>query len=148
MDDPQKESADEVRKHRSFTVRVVLVALGTLFLVVGVIGIFTPLLPTTPFILLAAACYARASTRFYGWLTRSATFGPMISEWRRHRSIRYRTKMVAIATMAVTLSVSILLFVRPLWMQLLVAAFGLVLAAWLYRIPSRDAPVRAGQGAP
>ncbi|HEY5633148.1 MAG TPA: YbaN family protein [Burkholderiaceae bacterium] len=147
MNDPQRDTAEEVRKHRSFTVRVALLALGTLFLALGVIGVFTPLLPTTPFVLLAAGCYARASTRLYGWLMRSGTFGPMIREWRAHRSIRYRTKLVAIATMAATLSASILLFVRPLWLQLAVAAFGLVLAAWLYRIPSRDAPARARQGA-
>ena len=142
MDQPREPAADEVRKHRSMTVRVALVVLGTLFLMVGVIGIFTPLLPTTPFVLLAAACYARASSRFYGWLLRNRSFGPMIREWRRHRSIMYRTKITAIAMMAVTMTASIVLFVHPLWVQLVVAGFGLVLAAWMYRIPSRDAPLR------
>ncbi|MCL4745234.1 MAG: YbaN family protein [Burkholderiaceae bacterium] len=146
MDHLKEPAEDEVRKHRSMTVRVALVVLGTLFLVVGVIGIFTPLLPTTPFVLLAAACYARASSRFYGWLLRNRSFGPMIREWRRHRSIAYRTKLTAIAMMAVTMAASILLFVRPWWVQLVVAGFGLVLGAWMYRIPSRDAPLRTSAG--
>lgn len=137
------DPADEVRKHGSLTVRVLLVIAGTACVVLGVIGIFTPLLPTTPFILLAAACYARASTRFYRWLLANRTFGPMIVEWRRHRSIPYRTKVISIVLMSVTMAISTIFFVRPLWLQLAVAACGVGLAAWMYRIPSRDRP-RAG----
>ena len=133
----------EVRKHRSMTVRLVLVGIGSLALVVGVIGIFVPVLPTTPFVLLAAACYMRASSRFYRWLTGTRAFGPMIVEWHLYRSIRYRTKLVAIATMAATLAVSIVFFVRPVWLQAALAAFGVGLAIWMYRIPSRDAPLRS-----
>ncbi len=132
-----------MRKHRSMTVRLVLVALGTLSLAVGVIGAFVPVLPTTPFVLLAAACYMRASTRFYRWLTGTRVFGPMIVEWHRHRSIRYRTKLYAIAMMATTLAASIVFFVRPGWLQAVLACFGIGLAIWMYRIPSRDAPRRA-----
>ena len=141
------DPADEVRKHGSLTVRVLLVIAGTACVVLGVIGIFTPLLPTTPFILLAAACYARASTRFYRWLLANRTFGPMIVEWRRHRSIPYRTKVISIVLMSVTMAVSTIFFVRPLWLQVVIAACGVGLAAWMYRIPSRarpraDAPTR------
>ena len=135
-----------VRLHASLTLRVLLVAAGTLSLLLGVIGIFTPVLPTTPFVLLAAACYARASTRFYRWLTGNRTFGPMIREWHRHRSIAYRTKLFAIASMAASLGVSIAFFVEPLWLKAALAAFGAALAAWMYRIPSRDAPRRSAAG--
>ena len=134
------DPADDVRKHGSLAVRVLLVIAGTTCVVLGVIGIFTPLLPTTPFILLAAACYARASTRFYRWLLANRTFGPMIVEWRRHRSIPYRTKMISIVLMSVTMAISTIFFVRPLWLQLAIAACGVGLAAWMYRIPSRDRP--------
>ena len=135
-----------VRLHSSLTLRALLVAAGTLSLLLGVIGIFTPVLPTTPFVLLAAACYARASTRFYRRLTANRTFGPMIREWQRHRSIAYRTKLFAIASMAASLGVSIAFFVEPLWLKAALAAFGAVLATWMYRIPSRDAPGRAATG--
>ncbi len=147
MEQVEDPGEDEERKHRSMAVRLMLVGIGTLFLLVGVVGIFTPLLPTTPFVLLAAACYARASSRFYRWLLANRTFGPMIREWRRYRSIPWRTKLIAIAMMAATLSISIVFFVRPLWAQLVVAGFGLALAVWMYRIPSRDAPPRVrGEG--
>jgi uncharacterized membrane protein YbaN (DUF454 family) len=137
--DPEDYSAD-VRKHNSLTVRVVLVAAGTLCVGLGVLGLFVPVLPTTPFLLLAAACYARASNRFYNWLLRNRTFGPTIREWRRYRSIPYRTKLTAIGLMALTLASSIVFFVRNPALQAALAAFGVVLAVWLYRIPSRDRP--------
>lgn len=127
-----------VRKHASLTVRVLLLIAGSLCLVLAVIGIFTPVLPTTPFVLLAAACYARASTRFYGWLLANRVFGPLIVEWERHRSIPRRVKMMSIAMMATTLGISVVFFVEPAWLKGLLVAFGVVLGTWMYRIPSRD----------
>lgn len=129
-----------VTKHRSPSVRLLFVALGSLCVLIAIVGLFVPLLPSTPFILLAAACYARASHRFYNWLLNTRAFGPAILEWRTHRSIPYRIKMVAIAMMALTLSLSVLLFVREPWLQIALALFGVLLALWLYRVPSRDAP--------
>jgi hypothetical protein len=63
-----------------------------------------------PFVLVAAACYARASERFYRWLLRNPTFGPLIIEWRRHRSIPYRVKWLAISLMSLTICASIWTF--------------------------------------
>ena len=128
----------DVRPHDSRVVRALLLAAGTLCVALGVIGIFVPVLLTTPFLLLAAACYARASERFYLWLVRNPTFGPTIREWRRHRSIPYRTKVVAIALMTGTIAVSIALLARYPLAQAALAVIGVVVGAWLYRIPSRD----------
>jgi uncharacterized membrane protein YbaN (DUF454 family) len=121
-------------------VRVALVVAGTGFVGLGVLGAFLPVLPTTPFMLLAAACYARASTRFYNGLLNNRLFGPTVREWRRHRSIPYRTKCTAIALMAITLTASIVFAVEDGRMQFALAAFGVLLAAWMARIPSRDRP--------
>lgn len=126
--------------HASPFVRAALIAVGTVFLVLGIVGIFLPLLPTTPFVLLAAACYARGSRRFYDWLLANRTFGPMILEWRQHGSIPYRTKITAIVLMSVTLAVSIVFFVESTVLQLALATMGVALAIWMYRIPSRDRP--------
>jgi uncharacterized membrane protein YbaN (DUF454 family) len=129
-------------EHRSRWVRAFFLAAGTVALVLGLIGIFLPLLPTTPFVLLAAACYARGSRRFYDWLLAQRTFGPIIHEWERHRSIPYRTKITAVVLMSLTLSTSIVFFVEPLWLKGLLAVMGVGLAVWLYRMPSRDRPPR------
>lgn len=130
----------EMKRHDSPSVRLLFVVLGTLFVLLGIAGAVLPVLPTTPFMLLAAACYARASSRFYNWLLNSPAFGPTILEWRRHRSIPWRVKLTAIGLMAVTFGVSIVFFVPWPELQAALALFGLLLATYLYRIPSRDRP--------
>lgn len=136
---PEADDEDDgVHEHASPTVRALLLVAGTLCVALGMLGIFLPLLPTTPFLLVAAACYARASRRFYRWLLSNRTFGPMIYEWRTHRSIPYRTKIGAIALMGATLAASIVFFVEPVWLQAALALMGVALAVWMYRLPSRE----------
>jgi len=137
-DEGERPAAGTAREHRSRLVRGVLVGAGLICVALGVLGIFLPLLPTTPFMLLAAACFARSSRRFHDWLLANRTFGPLIREWELHRSIPRRTKLTAIALMALTLAASIVLVVEARWLQGLLAAGGLLLAVWLYRIPSRE----------
>ncbi len=141
-DDPPGSPAPRV--HDSPVVRALLVAAGFASVGLGVAGIFLPLLPTTPFMLLAAACFARSSPRFHRWLLAHRTFGPVVSEWERHRAIPWRAKLWAIGLMTTTLGASIVFFVKNPWVQGGLAAMGLALAAWLYRIPSRDRPARKG----
>lgn len=136
-------SAD-ARVHGSRAVRAFFLVLGTLFVGLGIAGVVLPVLPTTPFLLVAAACYARGSARFYSWLLNHRVFGPTIVEWRRHRSIPWRTKLVAIAMMATTLGISVAFFVPGAWLKVALAALGVLLAAWMYRIPSRDRPKHQG----
>ncbi len=144
MDAPQQPSDAALRthshpvEHGSPVVRAVLLLCGGLALVAGVVGIFLPLLPATPFFILAAACFARAYRPFHEWMLAHNLFGPMLREWHHHRSIPYRTKLVAIVTMLVSFGSSILLVVKPLWLKALLAVIALVLATWMYRIPSRD----------
>lgn len=138
MPGSRKDYTHHVRKHPSYAVRVFLVAAGTACVAAGVAGIFLPVLPTTPFLLVAAACYARASRRFYNALLNNRAFGPAILEWQEHRSIRYRTKVAAIVLMSLTLAISIVFFVSDIRLQVLLAVLGILLAVFLYRIPSRD----------
>jgi uncharacterized membrane protein YbaN (DUF454 family) len=126
------------REHDSPLVRGVLIGAGLVCVVLGVIGIFLPLLPTTPFMLLAAACFARSSRRFHDWLLSNRTFGPLIHEWEQHRAIPRRTKLTAIVLMSLTLAASIVFFVELRWLQWSLTALGVLLAVWIYRIPSRQ----------
>jgi len=113
---------------------------GFVFLGVAILGLVLPVLPATPFLLLAAACFARSSQRFYDWLANHRSFGPLVREWREHHSIPWRTKLWAIGIMSGSLAVSVAFFVEDAYLQWLLAAIGVLLAAWLYRIPSRDRP--------
>jgi uncharacterized membrane protein YbaN (DUF454 family) len=103
----------------------------------GIAGAFLPVLPTTPLVLLAAACFARSYRPFHEWLIAHRLFGPMVREWHEHRSIPYRVKLTAITMMAVSLGASIVFFVEPAWLKATLAAFGVALGAWMYRLPSR-----------
>jgi uncharacterized membrane protein YbaN (DUF454 family) len=141
MSDPATPEPQDL--HPSAAIRWLLIAAGIVATLLGVVGAFLPVMPTTPFLLVAAACFARASPKLDRMLTGSATFGPTILEWRRHRSIPWRTKLVAIGLMSAMIAVSAVLFVRPWWAQALLVAVGAATGAWLWRIPSRDRPPRA-----
>ncbi|MFC0279116.1 YbaN family protein [Falsigemmobacter intermedius] len=87
--------------------RSLWIALGGLFFALGVIGAVLPLLPTTPFMLLAAGCFAKGSPRLHAWLLSHKTFGPLISNWRAHGAIPRRAKVIAVAMMAATFALSV-----------------------------------------
>jgi len=126
------------REHGSPVVRALFFVAGVVALGFGVAGIFLPVLPTTPLVLLAAACFARSYRPFHEWLVAHRLFGPMVREWHEHRSIPYRTKLFAIGMMAGALTVSIVFFVDPPWLKAALAVFGVALGAWMYRLPSRN----------
>lgn len=121
----------------SRTVRWLLWLAGTLSLALGLIGVVLPGLPTTPFVLLAAACYAKASPRLHAWLLNHRFLGPMVRDWEAHRSLTRRTKTIAIGSMLLMVSLSAWGFRHQLWALggLLAAA---VVGAWVVaRIPTR-----------
>lgn len=78
-------------------IRLLLLIAGTVSVALGVIGIFVPLLPTTPFLLLAAACYARSCESCYAWLLEHRWFGTFIRNWQEKRGVTRRQKKAAVA---------------------------------------------------
>jgi uncharacterized membrane protein YbaN (DUF454 family) len=118
--------------------KLVWLAAGWLSLAVGFIGIFLPLLPTVPFVLLAAFCFSRGSARCERWLLGHPRFGPWIRDWRAHRAVPLRAKQLASAMMAAG-SVLAGLQLPPAWCWLPAACCAAV-AAWLWRLPTRGAP--------
>jgi len=77
--------------------RVILVIAGSVFTGLGLLGIFLPLLPTTPFLLLAVACYARSSNRYHSWLLDNKWFGSFIKDHHERKGITLRVKAIAIS---------------------------------------------------
>jgi hypothetical protein len=145
VSEPSNDPRAGVQHHRhAVPVRLLFAACGTLFLGLGVAGIFLPLLPTTPFLLLAAACFARSSRRITHWLHNHARFGPLIREWHEHRAMPYRAKRTALLLIALSFSISIAFFVPGWPAKLAMGVGGVLLMVWIARIPSRDAPGEAG----
>lgn len=85
--------------------------IGAFALSLGAIGVFLPLLPTTPFVLLAAFAFARSSQRFHEWLLQHRIFGPLIADWRDHGAISRKAKTLSIISMITVLAVSLALAV-------------------------------------
>ncbi len=83
--------------------KLILASLGTIALVLGVIGIFVPLLPTTPFLLLAAALWVRSSPRLYAWLLSHRVFGQYIRDYREHRAVPLSVKIISLTLMWTTM---------------------------------------------
>jgi uncharacterized membrane protein YbaN (DUF454 family) len=89
--------------------RVVWLILGLTSLGLGGLGVVTPLLPTTPFVILAAFCFARSSPRLHEWLHQNPVFGKAISDWNASHAISRRGKVVAVSAMAASLALSAVL---------------------------------------
>jgi uncharacterized membrane protein YbaN (DUF454 family) len=114
---------------------------GCTSLACGIAGIVLPLVPTTPFVLLAAFCFARSSPRLESWLLNHRSFGPMIENWRRHGGIAPRAKRLAIIMMAAAFALSLALQL-PLWVLALQAAVLLVMGAFILTRPDGSPPAR------
>jgi uncharacterized membrane protein YbaN (DUF454 family) len=106
-----------------------LIFAGTLFVGLGILGILLPLLPTTPFLLLAAACYARSSKRFYHWLLSNRWFGKYIKNYQEKRGIPSRVKFSTISVLWITIALSAIFATENLLvrMVLLVVALGVTI---------------------
>ncbi|MGI9260484.1 MAG: YbaN family protein [Woeseiaceae bacterium] len=91
--------------------RITLIFIGLSSLALGAIGIFVPLLPTTPFVLVAAIAFANSSDRLHQWLIEHDIFGPLIANWRRHGAIDRSTKVISILSMAAIILISLLMAV-------------------------------------
>lgn len=122
---------------RSRFVRGLLWLAGSVSLLLGLIGVVLPGLPTTPFVLLAAACYAKASPRLHARLLNHRLTGPLLRDWEKHRSLTRRTKTIAVVSMLVMVSFSIWSF-RHRWIAQAVLVLLGAIGAWVVlRIPTR-----------
>jgi uncharacterized protein len=111
---------------------------GACSLLTGIVGIFLPLLPTTPFVLLAAFCFSRDSLRCEAWLLNHPRFGPMVRDWRVNRAISLRAKQLASVMMV--LGSAWAGWVLPARFAWLPALLCVAVATWMWRLPTT--PVR------
>lgn len=117
--------------------KTVLIIVGMVSVVLGVLGLFLPLLPTTPFLLLASACFARGSDRLHGWLLNHGVFGAYLRSYEEGKGIPLKGKLVAITVMWISMGVSIAMFAQPVLRALLVAiGAGVTLYLWKF-VPTR-----------
>lgn len=117
---------------RDIVQRGLLLAAGMVFLVLAVVGMFLPLVPTTPFLLLTAACFARSSERLHRWLLDSPAFGPVLRDWEERGAVRLHVKVLATVLLAVLVAAPLATQDFPAWMKGIAVASsaGVVLFLW------------------
>lgn len=104
--------------------KILYIILGSVSLVLGIIGIFVPLLPTTPFLLLTAAAYFKGSPKLYDWLLDHKYLGPYIRNFREHKAIPLPTKIISVTLVWVTILYCIFFVADPLWLKILLGSIA------------------------
>jgi hypothetical protein len=120
----------------------ILVVLGTFFLLIGLIGIFIPILPTTPFLLLSAACYARGSKKFYNWLLNNKLLGEYIKNYHQGRGIPIKVKILTIVFLWITILFSILLIVSNYLIQIILIIIAVAVSIHIFTIKTMKKKVK------
>jgi uncharacterized membrane protein YbaN (DUF454 family) len=116
--------------------RPILIGLGSLFVGLALVGVFLPVLPTTPFLLLAAACYIRSSDRFYHWLINHRLLGPYVRDFRAGRGIPRHGKVVALTSMWTAILSAIVFLIAPLLVDILLILIALGVSKYLLSLPT------------
>ncbi|WP_339409939.1 YbaN family protein [Pseudomonas sp. EA_35y_Pfl2_R5] len=129
--------ARTIQEQRNPVIRYVLLAIGWLSVALGVIGIFLPVLPTTPFLLLAAACFMRSSKRFYLWLVNHRQLGPWIIDYLEGQGIPLKGKVYAISLM--WLSIGLSCYLVPLfWARVFMLTSAVLVSLYILSQKTRD----------
>lgn len=105
--------------------KTLYIVLGSISLALGILGIFLPLLPTTPFLLLTAALYFKGSPRLYNWLLHHPYFGTYIRNFRENKAIPLRAKITSLALMWGTMLYCIFFLIPLLWVKILLALIAI-----------------------
>ena len=118
-------------------IRILFVIFGTISLVLGIIGIFLPLLPTTPFLLLTAYLYYKSSPRCYEWLMRQPYLGKYIRNFRENRVIPVRAKIISISVMWISISYCILFLIPLTWVKILLFLISVAVTCHILSFKSK-----------
>lgn len=125
------------RGDRTGLARWLLIAAGSVSVALGIVGAFLPLLPTTPFLLLAAACYARSSKRLYAWLHGNRFFGRYLSDYRDGRGVPLKVKVATLLLLWVTIGCSAFLAVDATWVRIVLALVAVCVTLHIWCIKTR-----------
>lgn len=142
--DPNPDIARRSRQMRfqpvaSGLLRGLLIGVGWLAVALGFAGIFLPVMPTTPFLLLAAACFLRSSQRFYDWLTGHPRLGPYLIYYLDGQGMPYRAKLYTLLLMWTSMGMSAWLVSRT-WVTLFMLLSGIGVSLYIARLPTRKPP--------
>jgi hypothetical protein len=116
-------------------IRILLLGCGFLFTFLAILGALLPLLPTTPFLIVAAACFYRSSGKFYKMIMYNRYFGHYLRDYKSGKGIPLRVKIAALIFLWISTLVSVFLFIPYLWLEIVVIAVNIAVTVHLYLIP-------------
>ncbi|MBE0439544.1 MAG: YbaN family protein [Gammaproteobacteria bacterium] len=123
---------------RAIIKHYLLLTTGWLFVILGIIGAFVPLLPTTPFLIVALACFANSSPRFHSMLLNNKWFGPPLAQWEHSHTIRHQVKRKAMMLIIATFTISIIMLSGRLGLQLMLVCLCLILLAFVWQLKESE----------
>jgi len=132
---------NKLNKNKQFIsklIQVLLITTGTFFVGVGIAGIFIPILPTTPFLLISAALYARSSKRFYNWLINNRIFGRYIRNYREGKGIPLKVKIITTILLWITIGCSAIFAIDIFWVRFLLVIIAIGVTIHIVRIRPKD----------
>jgi uncharacterized membrane protein YbaN (DUF454 family) len=129
-------SSQDKTKPINSALRWTLLTSGFLATALGVLGIFLPILPTVPFLLLALACFARSSERFYDWLLEHAYFGPIVQPYINGCGMSRVSKVKAITLLWASISLSAFFLIELVWVQVLLLVIACTVTFYLLSLPT------------
>lgn len=133
---------------KSDLLRYLLIAVGWLSITAGLVGLFLPLVPSVPFLLLALFCFSRSSHRFHTWLVEHKHLGPMLKDYLRHGAVPLRAKVLAIAMIWVSFPVTSFLFVEQVWLRIVLLSLAACVTLYLLVIPNAPPRLRETETRP
>ena len=116
---------------------LIWISLGILSLIAGFIGIFLPLLPTTPFALLAAFCFSKGSDDLHDWLLETKMFGPLIKDWEKYGVIRLRVKKMSTGMIGLLFGYTLIFVHVDIWIKIVVMLSGVGVLSFIWTRPSK-----------
>ena len=132
----EKAIISSVIMHRSRAIRICLIITGIFFVGVGTLGIVLPLLPTTPFLVLAAICFSRSSERFHNWLLNNKWFGAYIKNYREGKGILLRQKVVVLSLLILTIGYSCIFLLDHIAVRVILLLVAIGVSIHILRIPT------------
>ena len=126
--------------HRNRAIRICLIITGSFFVGLGTLGIVLPLLPTTPFLVLAAMCFSRSSERFHNWLLNNKWFGAYIKNYREGKGISLRQKVVVLSLLIFTIGYSCIFLLDHIAVRIILVLIAVGISTHILRIPTLRSP--------
>ena len=134
----KKEDDKEPAITRNKILRATFLTCGFLFTFFAFLGVLLPVVPTTPFLIVAAACFYRSSGRFYNMIMYNRYFGHYLQDYRSGKGIPLRVKIMALVFLWISTLVSVFIFIPYLWLEILVIAVDVAITVHLYLVRTKQ----------